>query len=76
MKHYLPATALSRSIEHSPSDSTDVRFRIRALILMVVLVLLGSAPKKKKKFQLIFLFFPSSLSTEVQAHVLGGNSPK
>ncbi len=34
---------------------------------------MGSAPKKK--FQYIF-FFPSSLSTEVQTHVLGGTSPR
>lgn len=76
---YLPATAPSRSIEHSPSDSTDVRFRIRTLILMIVLVLLDgfSSKKKKKKVPVDFLFFPpSSLSNEVQAHVLGGNSPK
>ncbi len=42
---------------------------------MMVLVLLDgfSSPKK---VPVDFLFFPSSLSTEVQTHVLGGNSPK
>lgn len=35
---------------------------------------MGSAPKKKKVP--VDFFSPSSLSTEVQAHVLGGNSPK
>lgn len=59
---YLPATALSRSIEHSPSDSTAVRVRIRTPIL--VFLDRFSSPQKNK-VPADFLFSSSSFIDRV-----------